>query len=107
MNESTGQDSKFLWMSLIVVSTASMLPTSYSNEVNIIPMKTHDYEYQQSPDLVDYSLSHERSQVPFSIESEDPVIDMLPTRTISVKFNRIKITPLEFTSVEDNEGFIE
>ena len=98
--------STFTNIALVLVGTASMFSDNQHNINNSIPSKSYHCECKQKQNLDTYSLKHEITQNKFGNGIKEILIDMPVVKQISVKFNKINITPLEFTCVENNEGFV-
>ena len=92
-------------ISIALVGTASMLSfVGQPDTIQLFPTKLYNYEYEQKQEAITYLLKHEIMPTTFENTDIAPLIDMPIIKRIKVKFN--KSVPLEFTSVEDNKGFI-
>ncbi len=105
MEELSPQSNSFL-KTACFVGTASILSLSIlPNSEAQIPLNNYNCNYEQVLEAYDcYKLKHEiMPQMLKQLEAE-PVIEIPITRAIEVTYN--KPNRLEFTSVEDEEGFI-
>ncbi len=93
---------------IIAAGTFAAIALAHSafDEPQIIPTDTYkiDFAFKQS-DRINISLKHEIDQKG-QIETvpEEKLVDMPVTQRIRIKIGQV--TPLVFTSVEDEEGFI-
>lgn len=90
-------------MILLLVGTATFF--TYKDQPSlIIPEKNYSLNINKRQEDKEYFLKHEIMPTPLEEKGVEPLIEMKVIKRIMVKYN--KPTPLVFTSVEDNRGFI-
>lgn len=96
---------------VLLAGTTSMLLLTQPHTHDMVPSQfySHDYHYNsEQPYMLDsylYRLKHELMPGALLEGNAEPLVDMPIFKSINVVLN--KPEPLEFTSVENDRGFIE